>query len=111
MQAYATLAFGCPFEGKVDPAQVCQLPLQGCFSCALTCSAGPRPLQVQDIVAHYVAEGADVIMLADTLGVGTPDQVEELVNLALQVCAYGCQHHNQTKREKLVPIPLHTLHV
>jgi hydroxymethylglutaryl-CoA lyase/(R)-citramalyl-CoA lyase len=49
-------AFGCPFEGAVDPARVLEL-------------------------ASRVAEaGADEIVLADTVGVGVPRQVKQLVS-------------------------------
>ncbi|MBA3366946.1 MAG: hydroxymethylglutaryl-CoA lyase [Actinobacteria bacterium] len=50
-----SVAFGCPFEGPVDPARVADL-------------------------AERVAEsGAEELMLADTIGVGTPTQVRRLV--------------------------------
>jgi isopropylmalate/homocitrate/citramalate synthase len=48
-------AFGCPFEGKVDPARVLEL------------------------ARRLVDAGADEVVLADTVGVGVPRQVKELV--------------------------------
>jgi isopropylmalate/homocitrate/citramalate synthase len=49
-------AFGCPFEGAVDPARVLR-------------------------IAEEVAEGgADEIVYADTVGVGVPRQVKHLVD-------------------------------
>jgi hydroxymethylglutaryl-CoA lyase/(R)-citramalyl-CoA lyase len=48
-------AFGCPFEGRVDPGVV------------------------SDHVARMAAAGADEIMLADSIGVGVPAQVRRLV--------------------------------
>src|SRR3954470_9995310 len=48
-------AFGCPFEGAVDPGRV----------------AG--------IAARVVAAGANEVVLADTVGVGVPRQVSDLV--------------------------------
>ena len=48
-------AFGCPFEGLVDPGRVTEL------------------------AARIVDAGPNEIMLADTIGVGVPRQVEELV--------------------------------
>ena len=48
-------AFGCPFEGRIEPARV--LALAGRFAEA----------------------GADEIVFADTVGVGVPRQVRELV--------------------------------
>lgn len=56
MRAQVTIAaaFGCPFEGRVDPAHVLDL-------------------------AQAMAEaGADEIALADTIGVAVPAQVEDL---------------------------------
>ena len=48
-----SVAFGCPFEGAVDPGRVVEL-------------------------AERVAGNADEIVLADTIGVGTPAQVRAL---------------------------------
>jgi hydroxymethylglutaryl-CoA lyase len=48
-------AFGCPFEGEVDPAAVVKLAVEA------------------------VRAGADEIALADTVGVGVPTQVRHLV--------------------------------
>ena len=59
-----SVAFGCPFEGKVDPGVVAEL------------AAG--------------FEGAEVV-LADTIGVATPRQVRELVELTH---APGVHLHN-----------------
>ena len=56
VRAYASLAFGCPFEGKV--------PVQ----------------QVLDIVATYLENEADQIVLADTLGVAIPEQVSSMID-------------------------------
>ena len=59
VQAYATMAFGCPFEG------------------AVSCS------NVARVVEEYVKQGAHKIILADTLGVAEPRQIRELVDVAL----------------------------
>jgi len=48
-------AFGCPFEGAVDP------------------------MRVLDLAAQCAAAGADEIVLADTIGVATPTQVRKAV--------------------------------
>ena len=50
-----SVAFGCPFEGEVAPAHVLEL------------------------AERIVAGGADEVVLADTIGVGVPSQVSELV--------------------------------
>lgn len=51
---YAT-AFGCPFEGEVDPVRVVELARAG------------------------AAAGADELCLGDTIGVAVPTQVQDLV--------------------------------
>jgi hydroxymethylglutaryl-CoA lyase/(R)-citramalyl-CoA lyase len=66
LRATATLsvAFGCPFEGRVDPGVVI------------------------DHAARMAAAGADEIMLADTIGVAVPRHVRSLVSSS-QVAAGG----------------------
>lgn len=49
------VAFGCPFEGVVDPGRVGEL------------------------AARVVSAGSDEVTLADTVGVGVPRQVRDLV--------------------------------
>lgn len=57
-RAYVSTAFGCPYSGRVDP-------------------------QVAVDVGRRLAElGVDEICFGDTIGVGVPDQVAELVALA-----------------------------
>jgi hydroxymethylglutaryl-CoA lyase/(R)-citramalyl-CoA lyase len=58
--ATISVAFGCPFEGRVDPGLVIEH-------------------------AHRMAAaGADEVILADTIGVGVPRQVRDLVPRALR---------------------------
>jgi hydroxymethylglutaryl-CoA lyase/(R)-citramalyl-CoA lyase len=58
--ATVSVAFGCPFEGRVDPGLVIEH-------------------------AHRMAAaGADEVILADTIGVGVPKQVRELLPRALE---------------------------
>jgi isopropylmalate/homocitrate/citramalate synthase len=66
-----SVAFGCPFEGAVDPARVLE-------------------------IAHRVAAtGPDEIVLADTIGVGVPSQVDALVTgTAAFGVPVGCHFHN-----------------
>lgn len=54
-------AFGCPFEGRVDPGRVLEL------------------------AARAAAAGADEVVLADTVGVGVPRQVAHLVGEAARL--------------------------
>lgn len=66
-----SVAFGCPFEGPV-PAQ-----------------------RVLDLVERLMAAPADEVCLADTIGVGVPSQVKELVGGALRLGAtVGAHFHN-----------------
>jgi isopropylmalate/homocitrate/citramalate synthase len=62
-----SVAFGCPFEGRVDPAVV------------------------SGLVEHFRGVGAEEIVLADTIGVGTPRQVRGLIE---QTKADGFHGHN-----------------
>ncbi len=66
-------AFGCPFEGEVPAARVL------------------------DIVARVAESGPDEIALADTIGVGTPDRVRELVAGLARIAPEAvprCHFHN-----------------
>lgn len=64
---FATLtlatAFGCPFEGEIDPARVVELAVEGSRA------------------------GADEICLADTIGVGVPAQVRRLAQAVREAAA------------------------
>ena len=53
------VAFGCPFEGAVDPGRVAEL------------------------AARFAAAGVDEIVVADTVGVGVPRQARDLVGRLL----------------------------
>jgi hydroxymethylglutaryl-CoA lyase/(R)-citramalyl-CoA lyase len=66
------VAFGCPFEGRVEPATVLGL------------------------MERVLAEPPDEVEFADTIGVGVPSQVTELVKGAFSIGAgvVGCHFHN-----------------
>ena len=65
------VAFGCPFEGAVDPGRVA------------------------DLAAQLAAAGPDEIAVADTVGVGVPHQVRELMSrLAPLGVPLGIHLHN-----------------
>jgi hydroxymethylglutaryl-CoA lyase/(R)-citramalyl-CoA lyase len=65
------VAFGCPFEGAVDPGRVGEL------------------------AARLASAGADEIAVADTVGVGVPRQVRDLVGrLAPLGVPVGIHLHN-----------------
>jgi hydroxymethylglutaryl-CoA lyase/(R)-citramalyl-CoA lyase len=64
-------AFGCPFEGAIDPERVLEL------------------------AALLVEGGADEIVFADTVGVGVPRQVRQLVCAGVKLGApVGVHLHN-----------------
>ena len=66
-----SVAFGCPFEGPVPPERVLK------------------------IVEHLMAVPPDEVCLADTIGVGVPPQVHELVRGARGLgAAVGAHFHN-----------------
>jgi len=66
-----SVAFGCPFEGAVDPDRVLE------------------------IARRVAATGPDEIVLADTIGVGVPSQVGTLVRGTAALGAIvGCHFHN-----------------
>lgn len=65
------VAFGCPFEGRVEPAHV---------------------LRVADQVMHVAP---DALVVADTIGVGVPSQTRELIQgLGRLGVAAGGHFHN-----------------
>jgi isopropylmalate/homocitrate/citramalate synthase len=71
--ATLAVAFGCPFEGRVDPGIVA------------------------DHARRMAAAGADELMLADTIGVGVPAQVRRLLPDAVQAMGgrpVGLHLHN-----------------
>jgi isopropylmalate/homocitrate/citramalate synthase len=57
VRGYVSTCFGCPYEGKVDPKKVVEVA---------------KKLHAMDI---------DEISIGDTIGVGTPNQVTDLVQL------------------------------
>ncbi len=65
------VAFGCPFEGRVEPEHVL------------------------GIAERVVRSAPDEIVFADTIGVGVPSQVKELVGGVFESgITVGCHFHN-----------------
>jgi len=60
VRGYVSTVFGCPYEGKVAPERV------------------------REVSLTLDAMGVDEISLGDTIGVGTPRQVESVVGLLLE---------------------------
>jgi hydroxymethylglutaryl-CoA lyase len=61
VRGYVSVAWGCPYEGTVDPGRVVEL------------------------AARLLALGCHQVSLGDTIGVGTPRQTRELVTRLLRV--------------------------
>jgi hydroxymethylglutaryl-CoA lyase len=59
VRGYVSTAFGCPYEGRVDPRSVVR------------------------VAERLLALGCEQISLGDTIGVATPDQVRRLLELLL----------------------------
>lgn len=55
VRGYVSTAFGCPYEGRVDPAKAAE------------------------VAARLFAEGCEEVSLGDTIGVGVPSQVAEVL--------------------------------
>ena len=60
VRGYVSTCFGCPYEGEVAPERV------------------------RDVATALDAMGVDEISLGDTIGVGTPRQVETVVGMLLE---------------------------
>jgi hydroxymethylglutaryl-CoA lyase/(R)-citramalyl-CoA lyase len=72
-----SVAFGCPFEGRVDPAHVLR------------------------VAERVMAEPPDELTLADTIGVAVPTQVVELVQGGLRLGAVVGGHFHNTRNTGL----------
>lgn len=70
------------FEPVVDAAKQAGLRVRGSISCALGCPyQGEVPVEaVLDVVRRYQALGCDEIDVADTIGVGTPQRVRQVMS-------------------------------
>lgn len=65
------VSFGCPFEGAVDPGRI------------------------EELAARLAAAGADEIVVADTVGVGVPRQMRDLVGRVARLgLPVGVHLHN-----------------
>jgi hydroxymethylglutaryl-CoA lyase len=75
------------FEPVAAAAKEAGLRLRGSISCALGCPyQGEVPVQaVVDVAQRYLALGCDEIDVADTIGVGTPKRVREVMGAVTAV--------------------------
>lgn len=71
------VAFGCPFEGRVEPAHVLR------------------------VAEEVLQEPPDVVVVADTIGVGVPSQARELVRGLLELGAMVGGHFHNTRNTGL----------
>jgi hydroxymethylglutaryl-CoA lyase len=60
VRGYVSTAFGCPYEGRVEPERVAR------------------------VAERLLALGCEQVSLGDTIGVGTPDQVRRLLEILLR---------------------------
>jgi hydroxymethylglutaryl-CoA lyase len=82
-RAYVSTAFGCPYTGRVDPSDAVE------------------------VAVRLMALGVDEICFGDTIGVGVPDQVTELVGLALEAgvpIARQAYHFHDTRGTALANV-------
>src|SRR5690606_8177922 len=75
------------FDPVAEAARAAGVRLRGSISCALGCPyQGEVPVEaVVDVARRYVALGCDEIDVADTIGVGTPRRVREVMAAVTQV--------------------------
>lgn len=62
VRGYVSTCFACPYEGEV------------------------KPEQVLSVAEKLLGQGIDELSLGDTIGMATPKQVEQLLNLILKYC-------------------------
>ncbi|MGI8587649.1 MAG: hydroxymethylglutaryl-CoA lyase [Chloroflexia bacterium] len=60
MRGYVSTAFGCPYEGAVQPSAVCE------------------------VTARLFELGVDEVSIGDTIGVATPNQVQDVMGLLMR---------------------------
>ncbi|MBO9352928.1 hydroxymethylglutaryl-CoA lyase [Bordetella petrii] len=79
------------FEPVAQAARAAGLRLRGSISCALGCPyQGEVPIDaVVDVARRYVALGCDEIDVADTIGVGTPQRVRDVMAAVTRVVDPG----------------------
>lgn len=96
------------FEPVAQAARDAGLRLRGSISCSLGCPyQGEVPVSaVVDVARRYVALGCDEIDVADTIGVGTPQRVREVMDAVTQVVDPGrvAGHFHDTYGQALANI-------
>ena len=82
MRAYLSCAFGCPYEGRVDPATV------------------------ENLAEQLADLGCDEVVLADTIGIAGPRQTRELVQAVSRTVPVGrlALHLHDTRGQALANV-------
>jgi hydroxymethylglutaryl-CoA lyase len=82
VRGYLSTVIGCPYEGQIAPAQV------------------------REVADHLFSMGIDELSLGDTIGVGVPNQVEQLLEEMLQHFKPGnlAMHFHDTRGTALANI-------
>ncbi|TAL87157.1 MAG: hydroxymethylglutaryl-CoA lyase [Candidimonas sp.] len=75
------------FEPVAQAAKAAGLRLRGSISCALGCPyQGETPIQsVVDVAQRFMALGCNEIDVADTIGVGTPKRVRQVMDAVTRI--------------------------
>ena len=96
------------FQPVADAAHAAGIRLRGSISCALGCPyQGEVPVEsVVDVVKRYLAMGCQEIDVADTIGVGNPKRVREVMSAVTAVADPGMisGHFHDTYGQSLANI-------
>ncbi|HYG41474.1 MAG TPA: hydroxymethylglutaryl-CoA lyase [Bordetella sp.] len=96
------------FEPVAQAARAARVRVRGAISCALGCPyQGEVPIEaVVDVARRLVALGCDEIDVADTIGVGTPQRVRDVMAAVTQVVDPGrvSAHFHDTYGQALANI-------
>lgn len=96
------------FEQVVQGAKAAGLRVRGAISCAVGCpyQGDVSPDDVERVVKAYRAMGVDQVSMADTIGVGTPRQVQAALERVLRHYPLHevCGHYHDTYGQALANV-------
>jgi len=96
------------FEPVVQGAKAAGLRVRGAISCAVGCpyQGDVSPDEVERVVKAYRALGVDQVSMADTIGVGTPRQVQAALDRVLRHYPLHevCGHYHDTYGQALANV-------
>ncbi len=96
------------FEPVVQGAKAAGLRVRGAISCAVGCpyQGDVSPDEVERVVKAYRALGVDQVSMADTIGVGTPRQVQAALERVLRHYPLHevCGHYHDTYGQALANV-------